>query len=289
MIKTHPVSVACGSYALAGNLVLPEGAAQGAAVPGAVILGGPGPVPLTRYTEEGLNQWPILWSEALGKAGLGALCYDQRGSGLSTGLYHEADWQDLYEDCKAAAEMLEIQPEISRTAAVAWGEGCGFALRLAAEGQVSALVLLAPAYHNAEQRYEADIARLAASKGLSDRVVQIRVNQWKSDMTNVIRKVEQGVVHTTTDVGGKTVTTNLVRFLQTTAFDPSQVVPAVKVPVLLLHGEDDTVVHPDESEAMQQALPGQAERKTYPGAAHFLYRNPQVIADAVAWLKGTLA
>lgn len=288
MLKTHPISVSCETYGLAGNLVLPDGASADSPVPAALIVGGPGPVPLHRYSTEGMKRWPVLWSEALGKAGLGALCYDQRGSGLSTGVYHEADWDALYEDVKATAELLSLQPEVSKIAAVAWGEGCAFALQLAAEGRVDALVLMAPAYHNAETRYARGIADLAARKGLSDRVVQVRINQWKDEIMATARRVEQGQTSATTEVGGQQVTTNLVRFLQSVAFDPSQVVPKVKVPVLLLHGEDDSVIPPSESDAIQQALRGPSDRITYPGVAHFLYRHNRATADAVGWLRHVL-
>lgn len=289
MPKTHPISLSCETHGLAGNLVLPDAAAPETPVPGAVIVGGPGPVPLERYSSEGAKQWPVLWTEALAGAGVAGLCYDQRGSGLSSGLYHDADWEALYDDAVAAAEMLDVQPEVGPVAAVAWGEGCNFALQLAAAGKVQALVLMAPAFHTAEARYEREIRRLAESRGLSERVVQVRVNQWKNDLMNTVRRVEQGEKTATQDVGGKTVTTNLVRFLQTVAFDPAPVVRQVQVPVLLLHGAADTVIPPLESEEMCRALHGKCDRVTYEGQAHFLYRHVPAMRDAARWLAANLA
>lgn len=289
MSKTHPISIGCETHGLAGNLVLPDGASAEAQVPGVVILGGPGPAPLQRYAENGVKQWPVLWSESLGSAGIGALCYDQRGSGLSTGTYHDADWQALYDDARAATEMLSVQPEINRIAAIAWADGCAFALQLAAEGILDALVLLAPAYHTAEERYAAQIARLARQRGLSDRVVQLRIEQWQREVMATAERVRQGETTATTEIGGQTVTTNLVRFLQTTAFDPAPVVAQIEVPVLLLHGEADTVVPPAESEAMAQALGKKADRITYRNEAHFLYRHIRAMKDAGAWLQQVLS
>lgn len=288
MSKTHSVSISCEGYGLAGNLVLPDGATAESPVPGAVIIGGPGPLPLTRYSETGARQWPVLWSESLANSGLAALCYDQRGGGLSSGTYHEADWTDLLEDNRAAVEMLALQPEVGPVAAVAWAEGCGFALQLAAEGKVQALILLAPPYHNAETRYARDIAALAARKGLSDRVVQLRINQWQSEIRATLEQVQKGQTVSTTDVGGQVTSINLIRFLQTTAFDPSRVAAQVKVPVLLLHGRDDTAIPPVESEAMAAGLNGQTDRVVYPGMAHFIYRHGPAMRDAAAWLRRTL-
>lgn len=288
MPKTHPISIAQETYGLAGNLVLPDGAAPEAKVPGAAVVGGPGPLPLQRYSPEGSKGWPVLWTEALAAAGVAGLCYDQRGSGLSTGAYHDADRDALYDDARAAVEMLAVQPEVSGVAAIAWGEGCSFALQLAAEGKVNALVLMSAAYHTEEERYARSVAELAARKGLSDRVVQVRVNQWKNEMLAAARRVQEGQVTATTDIGGKTVTTNLVRWLQTVAFDPAPVVERVTVPVLLLHGADDGAIPPSESAAMARALPGPADRITYDGAAHFLYRHRAATSDAASWLKRIL-
>lgn len=288
MTKTHPVSIASETHGLAGNLVLPEGATQQEPVPGAVVLGGPGPVPLHRYTTEGAKQWPVLWTERLGSGGLAGLCYDQRGSGLSTGVYHEAGWEELYEDARAATEVLAVQPEVGRVAAVAWADGAGFALQLAAEGKVDGLILLAPGYLTAEARYASQMAELAARKGLSDRVVQIRIRQWRGEIEAVMERVAQGEKIAATEIGGRSIHTNLVRFLQVTAFDPAAVAGRVRVPTLILHGEDDPVIRPAESEALAAALGGSVERILYPGQAHFLYRHPQAMADAVDWLRRRL-
>jgi pimeloyl-ACP methyl ester carboxylesterase len=289
MPKTHPVSIATPTHGLAGNLVLPDGATAVSPVPGAVILGGPGPLPLQRYSPDGARQWPVLWTEALAADGLAGLCYDQRGSGLSSGQYVDADWSDLLEDARAAADMLRVQPEVGRIAAVAWADGTGFALQLAAEGKVDALVLLAPGYYNAEERYARGIAELAARRGLSQRVVDIRVNQWRQEILAATQKAQQGQTTTVTDLGnGQTVTTNLIRFLQTAAFNPADVAPHVNMPVLLLHGEDDTAIPPAESQALAQAIPGATDRLTYRGVAHFIYRYSRPMGDATAWLKQVL-
>lgn len=288
MVKTHPVSIATETHGLTGNLLLPESATDKQPVPGAVIIGGPGPSPLQRYSPEGAKQWPVLWTEALGEAGMAGLCYDQRGSGLSSGQYHDADWADLYEDAKAAVETLAIQPEVSKVAAIAWGEGAAYGLKLAAEGKVDGLVLLAPGFYTAEERYGRSIRTLAARRGLSDRVIQLRIGQWQAEIMSAAKRVEQGEVHATTTMGGESVTTNLVRFLQSTAFDPAPFAREVRVPTLLLHGDADTVIPPDESQAMAKAVPGPTDRITYPGVAHFIYRYTGPMRDAAAWLKQVL-
>jgi uncharacterized protein len=286
MFKTHPISISCETHGLAGNLVLPEGASPEQPVLGALIIGGPGPLPMDRYSPEGMKQWPVQWTEALGEAGLAGLCYDQRGSGLSSGLYHEADWDALYEDNKAALDLLRVQPEVSQTAVIAWGEGCSFALQLAAEGLVDAVVLMAPAYFTAEERYMRWIRSLAATKNLSERVIQLRLNQWKGEVMATVDRVQQGERTATTALSENiTVMTNLVRFLQLTLFDPAPLIERLKVPVLLLHGEQDNAIPASESEAIAHAMSGKTDRILYPGVAHFLFKHTRATTDAVGWLK----
>lgn len=285
MAQTHPISISSETHGLAGNLVLPTEASAERPVAGLVVLGGPGPMPLQRYSAEGAKQWPVLWTEAFGAAHLAGLCYDQRGSGLSTGLYHEADWWALYEDAKAAAEMLAVQPEVGRTIALAWADGVGYALHLAAEGKVDGLVLIAPGYLTSEARYATQMAELAARKGLSDRVVQIRVNQWRGEVAAVRERVAKGELTTSSDIGGQIVTTNLNRFLQGVEYDPAQVAAKVSVPTLILHGANDTIIPPSESEALAGALTGPVTRILYPEQTHFLYRHPQAMVDAARWVR----
>jgi pimeloyl-ACP methyl ester carboxylesterase len=289
MPKTHPVLISSKECGLAGNLVLPDGASPDSPVPGALIVGGPGPVAMERYSPEGVKNWPVQWTEGLAASGLAGLCYDQRGSGLSSGLYHEAGWAELYDDARAALEMLRLQPEVRRTAVIAWGEGCAFALQLAAEGMADALVLLSPPGFTAGERYAREIARLAARKGLSERVVGIRVGQWKQEVEALAARVAAGERTATTDVGGTPVTTNLARLLKTLTYDPAELAAAVSVPVLLLHGEEDAIIPPEESQALQERLGARCDRITYPGASHFLYRYSRPLADAAGWLRSVLA
>lgn len=285
MTKLDTVWIAGEAHGLAGNLVLPAGASPEGRVPGAVVVGGPGPAPLQRYTRDGFKEWPMLWTERLAESGVAGLCYDQRGSGLSGGQYHEADEEDLYADCAAAVEMLRLQPEVGRVAAVAWDDGTSFALRLAAEGRVDALILLAPGFLTAEARYRAQVSALAARKGLSDRVVQIRLRQWQAEVEAIRRRVEAGERVSTSEVGGRRVTTNLLRLLHTLTFDPAEWAGQCKVPVLILHGADDAVIPPGESETLAAALGGPVDRIVYPGQGHFLYRHRQAVQDAADWIR----
>lgn len=294
MPTSHPVTIGMDGYAVAGTLFLPDGATPEQRVPGVVIAGGPDPLPQVRYAEQGGQNWPMIWATHLVKAGLAVLCYDQRGGGLSTGEYHAADRDELFHELLNVTDMLRAQPEVDgrRLGVLGWAEGAGFALTLAQKGEVAAAALLAAPFHTAEQRYATWISSLAQRKGLSERVVGLRVKMWRDDMARTQAAVAQGVRTTTTDVGGQQVTTNLVRFVQNQAFDPKSLLPGLTAPVLLLHGTHDEVIPAKESEELQAALQAAGvavERKLYPRVEHFLYRDNRVAQDAAKWFKQVLA
>lgn len=290
MPKSQPFTISLDQYTLVGSVVLPDQIRSGERAPVAVILGGPDPVALTRYSSEGALRWPMAWSHAIAKAGIVSLCYDQRGSGQSTGEYADADRSDLLQEAREAVAMARVQPETAGVPCVAigWGDGASFALQLAAEGAVDAAVLLAPPFRTAEARYEEQVRSLAQRNGLSERVVKLRVDQYRKEMTAIAQRVADGQTHSEQKVGDQTVTLNLSRFLQTANFDPAPVAAAVRKPVLLLHGDADPVVPPEESAMLASALQCPCRRITYPKLQHFIYQHPKAVADAVQWITQTL-
>jgi alpha-beta hydrolase superfamily lysophospholipase len=63
----------------------------------------------------------------------------------------------------------------------------------------------------------------------------------------------------------------------------------VRVPVLVLHGEDDPICDPQGSRRFHAGLTDPAsELRLYPGLRHEIFNEPQaerVYADAVEWLE----
>lgn len=113
---------------------------------------------------------------------------------------------------------------------------------------------MATPFYTAEERFTREIRQLAARRGLSERVVQLRLNQWRRQMDAVARQVAGGEKTTSVKVGEHETMLNLARFLQNTRFDPAAVLAQVHVPVLVLHGEDDRVIPPQESAELISAL-----------------------------------
>jgi uncharacterized protein len=286
--RHHPFVIPRGAYTLAGSLMLPPDAAPDRPVPTAVFVGGPGPAPLTRYSDQGALRWPMAWGQVFVAEGIAVLAYDQRGGGVSSGEYATADRDDLFAEALEVVQMARAQPETAATAAVGWADGAAFALDLAARGEVDAAVLLSVPFLTAEVRYERQMRDLARRGGFSERVVAIRLERWRAEMASVARKVAEGDAYSVQEVGGRPVTLNLSRFLQTSNFDPAALVPSVNCPILLLHGEEDAIIASEESAMLAGELHAPCRRITYPGVQHFLYRHPEAASDAARWLAQTL-
>lgn len=288
MSRHHPFTIPLDQYTLGGSIILPDGASPDQQVPVAVFVGDPGPYPLTRHTDQGTVRWPMAWAEAFATEGVGSFCYDQRGGGITSGDYADANREDLLTEAREVVAMALAQAETSRCAAIGWADGASFALQLAAEGVVDAVVLLAPPFRTAEGRYEAQVRDLARRGGFSDRVVALRLQKWRDEMTAMSRRVEEGEARSTQEIGGQSVSLNLNRFLQTATFDPAGVAASVRKPVLLLHGEADAIIPPDESAMLASELQCPCRRITYPKVEHFLYRHADAALDAARWLAQTL-
>ncbi len=67
-------------------------------------------------------------------------------------------------------------------------------------------------------------------------------------------------------------------------------VSSLAVPTLVIHGEDDTIVEPESSQALESVEC--VTRRTYPGLRHELFNEPEgedVVADVVDWIESQLS
>lgn len=94
----------------------------------------------------------------------------------------------------------------------------------------------------------------------------------------------------TTDPHFQTKTTPRLAAEVLTAIDQTRnLAPQIKLPLLILHGAEDTIAPPDGSaEFFSQISSTDKERITYPGAYHNLFietNREQVFSDIVHWLE----
>ena len=130
---------------LAGTLTLPDGDGPHPAV---VLLSGSGPQDRDESTRPAALIEPFaLIADALTRAGIGVLRYDDRGVGGSTGDYGTATVADLTGDGRAALDYLMTRADVdpARLGVLGHSEGGLYAATLGAEDpRVAFIVVLAP-------------------------------------------------------------------------------------------------------------------------------------------------
>jgi uncharacterized protein len=133
--RTEEVALANGEISLSGTLTLPDPALYPPPYSAAVIISGAGP-----QDRDGYNGLPIRPSlrlaDALTRAGIATLRYDDRGVGGSTGDHDAATSLDFATDAAAAFAYLQNHPQIKANdiGAVGHSEGALIALLMLREG-----------------------------------------------------------------------------------------------------------------------------------------------------------
>ena len=131
------VTFSNGDAHLAGTLVLPEGYTR--KTPVLIMVTGSGQ---ENRDEEIFEHKPFaVIADALARAGVATLRYDDRGVGGSTGEVATATTEDFKEDALAGIKLL--RERFDKVGVIGHSEGGTIALMLAAEGQADFIVSLA--------------------------------------------------------------------------------------------------------------------------------------------------
>ena len=135
--STEEVSFANGDAVLKGTLVLPEGCSR--KTPVLIMVTGSG---LQNRDEEIFEHKPFaVIADALARAGIATLRYDDRGFGESTGDLVNCTTEDLKDDALAGIRLL--RERFDKVGVLGHSEGGTIALMLSAEGQADFIVSLA--------------------------------------------------------------------------------------------------------------------------------------------------
>ncbi len=155
------------SVTLAGTLRVPTGAGPHPAV---VLLSGSGPQDRDESLP-GLTLRPFArLADALARAGIAVLRYDDRGTARSTGVHPIATIDEFTADATAALGWLRERDEVdrSRTGILGHSEGGIYAARIAAEDPAVAFVVgLAPESRSGFDLLVAQAEGIARSQGAS--------------------------------------------------------------------------------------------------------------------------
>jgi pimeloyl-ACP methyl ester carboxylesterase len=295
------VIVPAAGFSLAGTMTMPPAMGR-LRHPAIVLVAGSGQL----ERDETVAGIPIFAQLAgsLAQEGFVVLRYDKRGVGQSGGRSERATLQDYADDLTVAVKWLARRKDIDpkRIAVVGHSEGGAVAMLAAREKKISALVLVA-----------------APGTAGSDLVLEQQrhlLDQMKAPEAERQAKIElQRRIHAAViaDKGWEAIPPELRAQAESTwfrsllLFDPAKVMPKIKQPVLIVHGDLDRHVPSHHADALAKLararkkappvelvhLPGinhllvpaeTGEVSEYPGLKEKTV-TPAIVKAIVDWLK----
>jgi dienelactone hydrolase len=243
VLLDKPVTFTSRGARLSGELISPGATGRHPAV---VMLQGSGPATREGYREQ---------AEYFAAHGVGALIYDKRGAGDSTG---DPDYRysQLADDARAAVTTLAARPEVDPRAIGLWGFGEGASIgALAAAGnpRVKAVMALSPSAFAPVSQEEWSVRYHLRASGASA----------GDGAISTFYRVEAGAGSLVSGHGGDL------------SFDPARAWRGVAQPVLAVWGSQDRAVPTHASAvALESALAdgpnGERSFRVIPGASHTL-------------------
>jgi len=235
---------------LAGTLTIPKGKGPFHAV---VLVSGSGP---QNRDEEILGHKPFkVIADHFTRNGIAVLRYDDRGVGMSEGIFAKATTADFADDAAAAVNYLQQREDLDKIGIVGHSEGGMIAPIVAAEDDsVSFIVLMAGPGMKIDQLMQLQFRAAMLQQGMNTenmekKVASIgRINkiiQQEDDpekrMTKISAELAESRMPNETDASLKaelaTYTTPWwVYFMR---YDPTPVLEQVKCPVLAINGDLD--------------------------------------------------
>ena len=299
------VTIPANGFSIAGTVTNP--AAMGKLkLPTVVLVAGSGSVD----RDSMVAGIPILsqLAAALSKEGFLVLRYDKRGVGQSGGRTESATQRDYADDLISVVKWLERRDDVDdrRIAVVGHSEGGSIALQAAArEKKIASLVLIATSGTSGaelileQQRRELDRLKLPDAEKAEKIELQKRIQTAVMDGT--------GWDSLPPDVR-KQADTPWFRSLL--LFNPAEVMPRVKQPIMIIQGALDSQVPPHHADKLAELArsrkkdAGATEVIQVPGVNHLLVPavtgevqeyssladksvSPEIGSAIVRWLKGS--
>ena len=254
---TEEVSFANGDAILKGTLVLPEGCSR--KTPVLIMVTGSGQ---QNRDEEIFEHKPFaVIADALARAGIATLRYDDRGVGGSTGDFLLATTEDFKDDALAGIKLL--RERFDKVGVIGHSEGGTIALMLAAEKQADFIVSLAGmAISGAETLIWQNRVSLGGA-GIPEAIIDTyckaiseafdgRVNGGKmpqADELDLPDALKQNYLAVLQQIQAP----YFGKFL---SLDMRPLLGSIKCPVLAMNGTKDTQVEPESNlGALRNGLP----------------------------------
>jgi pimeloyl-ACP methyl ester carboxylesterase len=246
------VRIPANGFSLAGTVSKPsESATTRSAVatrnPAVILVGGSGPAD----RDSMVFGIPILGqiANALADAGFVVLRYDKRGIGQSGGRAESASLADFAEDVRSAVRMLSERRDVNpkRIAVVGHSEGGAVALIAATkEKRIGAVGLI-----GANGGSGADLVLAQQQHLLNRSTFSAEEKQAKIELQ---KRIHEAVL---TGKGWEQLPPELRKQVDNPEFqsilqnDPARIMPDVRQPVFILHGELDTQVEPSNADRLE--------------------------------------
>ncbi len=254
---------------LKGTLALPSGEGP---FPGVLLVSGSGQVDRDEnHKSLRLNVFPEI-ARHLAEHGIATLRYDKRGVGASEGDFWTTGFYDNVSDASSALGFLQEQDVIFPGRAFVCGhsEGALIATRLAAEGaDVAGIVLLSGTAQPGELVIKWQAGKVV--KGMRGpmkwmiKLLRIDVIKAQQKQIDKIRRSSRDWYRT--QIIAKVNAKWMREFL---AYDPSEDLPRIPVPVLAITGSKDIQVDPQDLRRMSELVRENFEWHEVTDVSHIL-------------------
>jgi dipeptidyl aminopeptidase/acylaminoacyl peptidase len=286
------VFIPANGFNLAGTVTPPPTVAGRLRYPAVVLIGTATP----GDREQAVAGVPIFaqLAKTLADSGHIVLRYDRRGSGQSGGRIDSATLNDYADDALSAVRWLTKRDDVDkrRIVVVGYGDGGAVALVAASRGkEIDGVVTLGASGSRGEELVLKQQERLLNQMKLSAADRQTRIETQKKIIAAVINgRGWEGIP----DPIRKQADTPMFKSMLT--YDPAAIVPKVKQPLLIVHGDMDTAIPPGEADRLAEIA--KARKKLPPPEVVRLARvnqslaqggdrilTPQLAAAIADWIK----
>jgi dienelactone hydrolase len=294
--QEREVTVGTGEWALPGTLSVPVGAGP---FPALVLVHGSGPNDRDETVGKEMPFRDLAWG--LASRGIAVLRYEKRtrehGSQLA-GVKDFTVQQETVDDALAAAELLRHTQGIDPRRVFVLGHSLGGMMipRIGRQDpKLAGLIVMAGAARPLEDIILEQVSYLAATDGQVTDAEKSQIESLRAEVARV-KALKPG--DTGTALGAPD-----SYWLDLHGYNPPEAAKGLKAPLLILQGERDYQVTPDNLEAWKKALAGRpgVTFKSYPKLNHLFiagegkstpadYETPghvaeAVIADIAGWIR----
>jgi len=313
--RSEEVLYTSGADTLAGTLTIPDGKGP---FPAVLLVSASG---IQNRDHEIFNHKPFwVIADHLSRAGIAVLRVDDRGIGGSTGSALEATTEDLAADARAAVGYLRGRREVDRKrlGVVGFGEGSLIGSVVASQSKdVAFLGMMAPTGMPGAELLSRQMAAMAQTAQVPDSMIAAQQELLKlaidlavagTDSVSMRSQLGQVMIRQRDILpdslkgGLAALQGEVVRiaaalrrpwFRSFVSFDPRPPLREVKVPVLILYGELDRHVVPDQHlPEVEQALAAGGNRKVtihrLPGLNHLFQPARTGTGDEYARIETTI-